>query len=254
MFKILKRHQDSVEPAKQPVKIDDLLAYFNSANSHERSVIALLVYKMRISTRVAIGMFVIALVSSLCLFYNIRLKEAPQPILMTVDQKGVVDHVTAIKDFDRTYRNLATNSFLWQWVRCRESYQQATHQVNFKTCKYFAEVGPTLDALVRDFKYDNPEGMYATHGGEEGTGYIKLEFLYMQPTPLSDPKARTKLMSVHYVQEEKSLAQPEPKKVRKVATIEYYFAEDAKQGEEANLVNPFRLQVVRHSTDKEDVK
>ncbi len=254
MFSFFRRKHVSVEPAKQPVGTDDLLKYFNSANSHERSVIALLVYKMRISIRVAIGMFVIAVISSMSAFYEIRLKEAPQPILMTVDSKGVVDHVTAIKDFDRTYRNLATNSFIWQWVKCREEYHQSRHQIQFKTCKYFAEAGPTLDSLVKDFKYDNPEGMYATHGGEEGTGYIKLEFLYMQPTVLSDPKAKTKMMSVHYVQEEKSLAQPEPKKVRKVATIEYYFAEDAKQGEEANLVNPFRLQVVRHTTDKEDVK
>ena len=128
-----------------------------------------------------------------------------------------------------------------------------TYVIQFKTCKYFAAPGPAQDDLVKDFTIDNPDGAYMRHGGNEGTGYSDLEFIYMQPTPLANKDAATKMMSVHYRLKEKGFGDTEPKETRKVATIEYKFS-DLPQGEEAREVNPFGLQIVRHHADKEDVK
>ena len=232
---------------------DALIAYFHSTNTHERSVISLLIRNERRAWILAYLSILAAITVGAALFYNIRFKAAPQPIVITVDKKGVVDRVEAIKDFDNTARARATDYFIWEWVKCREGYTRMTYVIQFKTCKYFAAPGPAQDDLVKDFGIENPDGVYLRHGGNEGTGYSDLEFIYMQPTPLANKDAPTRMMSVHYHLKEKGLGDAEPKETRRVATIEFKFS-DLPQGEEARRVNPFGLQVVRHHANKEDVK
>ena len=236
-----------------PASRDNLAAYFHSTNTHERSVISLLIRNERRAWGVAYLAILAAIVVGVALLYNIRFKAAPQPIVMTVDQKGVVDRVEALKDFDSTARARATNYFIWEWVKCRQGYSRETYLIQFKTCKYFAAPGAARDEFVKDFGNENPDGVYLRHGGNEGTGYSRLEFIYMQPTPLANKDAATKMMSVHYRLKEKGLGDTESKETRMVATVEYAFSE-LPQGEEGRQVNPFGLQIVRHHVDKEDMK
>lgn len=232
---------------------NDLAAYFHSTNTHERSVISLLIRNERRAWGVAYLAILAAIVVGAALFYDIRFKAAPQPIVMTVDKKGVVDRVEALKDFDNTARARAANFFIWEWVKCREGYTRETYTIQFKTCKYYAAPGVARDELVKEFGIESPDGTYLRHGGNDGTGYSHLEFIYMQPTPLANKDAATKMMSVHYRVKEKGLGDVEPKESRMVATVEYFFSE-LPQGEEGRQVNPFGLQIVRHHVDKEDLK
>ncbi|SHI11712.1 virB8 family protein [Pollutimonas bauzanensis] len=224
-------------PSDDPkLSIDDEIA---RAQGLERDLLVEILQSRRTAWRVAIGAFVLALVSVGAVAGLTPLKAPPELYVVRVDNaKGQVESVTRLGDAQEDYGERIARFFIHEYVLACEGYDWNTIQNSYDRCALFS--APSVQREYYE-KFKGDEGWikrYANHTRQR----INVRSITLGPKQSATVRFTRRI--------ESNTNQTGVTDEHLVATLAYDYV-NANLTEAVGRKNPLGFQVITYTTDVE---
>ncbi|KOF55515.1 MULTISPECIES: type IV secretion system protein [unclassified Achromobacter] len=211
----------------------------------ERDLLTELLTSRRAAWRVAVGSFVIAILSAGALASIFPFQKPPLPYVVRVnDATGEIEHVTQLGNGKEDYGERMDRYFIQQYVLACESYDWNTIQNAYDRCGLFS--APDVQRAYFAKFQDNPKtGQEALDKryGKHTRIIVSVRSITLGPNRSATVRFTRKL--------EGSDVSPAPEQL--VATLAYRYV-NAPMTESVRRENPLGFQVITYTTDVETLR